>query len=66
MSRKDAIDLVTKDTHVNIADKDAIYSYGMCKMTVLNEVKQSKKYDRLELPEFYEFIGRVADIKYKE
>ena len=35
-------------------------------MTVVDEITQSRKYDKLELVEFAEFVGRVADAKYKE
>ena len=66
MTKKDAIKLVTKDSNVAISDRDAIYCYGMSKMTVEHEVKESKKYDRLELVEFAEMVGRIADIKYKD
>ena len=66
MSKKDAINLVSKDTNINLYDKDAMYCYGMSKMTVSDEVKYSKRYEKLELSEFCEFVGRVADVKYKE
>ena len=66
MSYKDAISLVTKDTEVNILEKDAVFCYGMSKMTVVNEVKTSKRYRQIELPELNEFIGRVADLKYRD
>ena len=46
-------------------DKDAMYCYGMSKMTVVDEVKHSKRYDKCELSEFCEFVARVADLKYK-
>lgn len=31
-----------------------------CMMTVLDEHKHSKKYQHILLPEYYEFLGRVA------
>lgn len=37
----------------------------MCKMTVTDEPKDYIKYSRLQWPEFLEFIGRLADIKFK-
>ena len=66
MSKRNAIDLVTKDSAVQVTDKDAMYCYGMSKMTLIDEVKQSKRYVKMELPELCEFLGRVADIKYKD
>ena len=66
MGKKEAIKLMCTESAVGVFEKDANYCYGMSKMTVLNEVKQSKKYDKLELPEFNEYIGRIADFKYKD
>ena len=64
-SKKDCVNIVSRDTGVNMFDKDAMYCYGMSKMTVVDEVKHSKRYDKCELTEFCEFIARVADLKYK-
>ena len=66
MTKKDAIALMTKDTPVGMNERDTLYCYGMSKMTIIDEKNQSKKYNRLELVEFAEFIGRVADLKYKD
>ena len=66
MAKKDAINLMTRDTHVSMFDKDAMYCYGMSKMTVVDEVKHSIRYEKFQLSEFCEFIARVADIKYKD
>ena len=66
MSYKDAINLVAKDTNVLILEKDAIFCYGMSKMTVINEVKTSIQYRKVQLSELNEFIGRVAELKYRD
>ena len=66
MTRKDAIALMTKDTPVGMNERDTLYCYGMSKMTIIDEKNQSKRYNKLELVEFAEFIGRVADLKYKD
>ncbi len=41
--------------------------YGMSKMTVVYEsTSDNKRYYSLQLAEFLELIGRVAEIKYRE
>ncbi len=37
----------------------------MCKMAVTNEALNYKQYQMLQFPEFLEFIGRLADFKFK-
>ena len=56
---------MVSDTKVNLYDKDAVHCYGMSKMTVIDEKLQSKKYEKVEFPEFCEYIARVADLKYR-
>ncbi len=46
-------------------EKEALYCYGMSKMTVVNELKNATKYDKVELAEMCEMICRVADTKFK-
>ena len=65
MSRKDFLNLFTKDSDVMIGEKEAIYCYGMSKMTVIKESVTPKLFDKVELSEFCEMICRVADAKYK-
>ena len=65
MSRADAIALVTRDTGVGLSDKDAVYSYGMCKMTVDKEHEKNAEYFRLQFVEFLEMIGRAAHQKFR-
>ena len=48
-----------------IGEKEALYCFGMSKMTVIEETKTAKTYDKLELSEFCEMICRVADTKFK-
>ena len=55
-----------KDSDVLIGEKEAVYCYGMSKMTIENELKLSKKYDKVELSELCEMICRVADSKFKD
>ena len=65
MSRKDAISLFTKDSGVMIGEKEAMTCYGMSKMTVIEETRTPKLYDKLELCELCEMICRIADTKFK-
>ena len=63
---QDALDLLMKLTPLNMIEKDAIYCYGMCKMTITDEQDDSTaKYKKLQWVEFLEMIGRVADLKFK-
>jgi len=48
-----------------IGEKEAIYCYGMSKMTVERESKTPKNYDKVEVCEMAEMICRVADTKFK-
>jgi hypothetical protein len=65
MSMKNALSFMMKDTALNVIEKDAIYCYGMCKMTVANENDKNSQYFELKRVEFLEMIGRVAENKFK-
>ena len=66
MTKKSSIKLMTKESKVMIRESDALQCYGLSKMTVADEITHAKKYDKLELVEFAEYIGRVANFKYKD
>ena len=51
--------LLNKEIHVT-------YCFGMSKMTLVNEVKENKKYMNISFTEFIELIARVADYRYKD
>ena len=62
----DALALIMRDTAIGLIEKDAIFCYGMCKMTVPIETENSSdKYKRLQFVELLELIGRVAEMKYR-
>ena len=42
MNLKDALDLMLRQTDLRLVEKDAIYCYGISKMTVVNEQDQGK------------------------
>ena len=59
---------MTKDA-VFLLAKDAAECYGMSKMTVPNEMvfkDNTNPYLKLAFVEFLEYIGRIADFKYKD
>ena len=56
--------MFTRDTNL-VSINEALYCYGLSKMTVIDETKLNKLYDRMIIPEFVEMIGRVADVKFK-
>ena len=48
MTMHDALALIMRDTAIGLIEKDAIFCYGMCKMTVPIETENSSdKYKRL-------------------
>ena len=53
------------DSNLQMMEKDAIYCYGMAKMTVVDEHQHSKKYQYLSFVEFIELVGRIAELKFK-
>lgn len=48
MTMQDSLDLMIRNTPLAMTEKDAIFCYGMCKMTTVNEAEESSiKYKRL-------------------
>ena len=45
-------------------DREVRACYGMSKSTVIDEINNNAEYDKLRLPEFLEFLGRVAHSKF--
>lgn len=67
MSMKDAIELVTHLTPVCLPVQQAILCYGLSKMTVIEDATESTvRYKRLQYVEFLDYLGRVADAKFKK
>ena len=58
---------MTKDSRINIGVREAVQCFGMSKMTVKDEmVKGYNPYKKLVYVEFLEFLGRIAQEKYKD
>ena len=65
MDKADVIRLLTVDTELFAQEKDAIYCYGMSKMTcVVESVGSDKSYGLMKFSEFLELMGRAAQLKY--
>lgn len=45
-------------------DREVRACYGMSKSTVIDEINNNAEYDKLRLPEFLEFLGRIAHAKF--
>ena len=65
MNKQDALKFMMTDSHLHMNEKDAIYCFCMCKMTIIDEAQQSKKYQFLSFVEFLELIGRIAELKFR-
>ena len=67
-TRADAFKLFVKDTNVGIGDVNFQFCYAVSKMTVVSETTQegTKKYNRMQLVEMLELIGRIAEKRYEE
>ena len=64
--KKALIEFMTHNP-VRLSERDAYLCFGMSKMTIKDESQRSiSAYNVLKLPEFYEYIARVATVKYKE
>ena len=60
------IGLATIDVKVELTEFDALRCYGLCKMTVKQDMfGGSEGYLKLKPVEFYEYLGRVADKKWE-
>ena len=66
MTMGDALALMMKDTTLGLIEKDAIYCYGMCKMSVIFEQDNMLQYRQLKFVELLELVGRIAHLKFKD
>lgn len=68
MSKQWARDFMTKMSGLNMNEKDAVFCYGMSKMTIekenFSDTKESP-YEVMKRVEFLEMIGRCAEVKFK-
>ena len=59
------MDLFCSESRCYLSSKEALYCYGMSKMTNPDENGAPEKYAKLQYVELLEMIGRVADLKYR-
>jgi len=50
---------------LQMSENNVKFAYALSKMTVANEPLQYKQYSIMLFVEFLEFIGRLANIKFK-
>ena len=62
----DMMDLCLRKSPIGLSEMDIKFCFGMSKMTVVVENASIKEYNRLQFVEFLEFIGRIAQIKFKQ
>jgi len=66
MTMQDGLNFMMKDTGLQMIEKDAIFCFGMCKMSVIIEQDKMAQYKVLQFVEFLEMLGRIAQIKFKD
>ena len=64
MSDKDATNLLTKDTALDLTYTQAKYCLSFCKMIIKDEISEFEKYQKLQPVELMEMIGRAAKIRF--
>ena len=67
LTYQDAVNMISRDSGLEISYKDAVRCYGLSKMTVKNEQEKgvANPYKKMLFVEFLEYIGRIAQEKYK-
>lgn len=73
-SKDDAIEMMNQGVEVSVdgisgaildyREKETVIAYGYSKMTIGDEMKDIEKYNMMNMPEFYEFLGRWAELLY--
>lgn len=53
--------MMYKDVNISLNEKDVTTCFALSKMTNYNEFMNRDKYLRMDFPEFFEFLGRIAD-----
>ncbi len=51
---------------LQLPENEIKIAYSFSKMTIMDEMNQKDRYDRMLLPEFMDFLCRCAFFKYKE
>mmetsp|Transcript_41069 Transcript_41069/g.39584 ORF Transcript_41069/g.39584 Transcript_41069/m.39584 type:complete len:237 (+) Transcript_41069:504-1214(+) len=64
MDLSDAMSFMMKDSDLAIHEHEAVFLFGMSKMTVVLESENSHQYKQMKFVEFLELLGRVAKAKF--
>ena len=65
MTLEDAINLCQNKADLQLSEKDIVFCFGMSKMPIVSEATNYHKYLTLQFVEFLEFIGRLAEMKFR-
>ena len=65
MTLEGALDLLVAKCDMGLNDRDALYCYGMSKMTIIDENNDHRRYETINFVEFLEMVCRAADTKFK-
>lgn len=66
MTMQDSLNFMMKDAGLQLIEKDAIFCFGMCKMSVILEQDKMGQYKILQFVEFLEMLCRIAQTKFKD
>ena len=66
LAQKECLEIFYRDAEI-LTEKEAIFCFGMSKMPVVNCTKDIIQYKKIiKNVEFYEMIGRAAELKFKD
>jgi len=66
MSYEEAFNLITKESGLNMLDKDVVKCFGLSKMTIYNDITERARYAKLLFVEMLEYIARIAVMNVKD
>ena len=53
---------MVKEVGLPINDEKTVLAYAIAKQTLVNEMEEFHKYNQTTMTEFYEFLGRLAEL----
>jgi hypothetical protein len=66
MNLEDVIEMFTKEVEMNLLPEQISSCWGLCKMTINNDIKQRAQYSSAQLVEFLEFFARLAELRVRD
>ncbi len=61
-----SLELLCKDSGLQMSQRDATYCIGMSQMTVIKEMGNVAEYSKVDFVEMLEMIGRAAKLVHKD